>query len=66
MRHPGAASFENDRYGYTDNFRRFIVGLVEPGEVGEGLSVAQLAEASSVPLGTLKSWFAQPWSSDTC
>ena len=65
MRHPGAASVENGRYGYSDGFRRFIVGLVEPGEVGEGLSAAQLAEASSIPLGTLKSWFAQPRGSDT-
>lgn len=26
MRHPGAASVENYRYGYSDGFRRFIVG----------------------------------------
>lgn len=64
MRHPGAASVENYRYGYSDGFRRFIVGLVEPGEVGEGLSVAQIAEASSIPLGTLKGWFALPQNSD--
>jgi transposase InsO family protein len=57
IRHPGSAYFDQGRHHYLDDFRRFIVGLVEPGQPGEGLSVAQLAEASSIPLGTLKSWF---------
>lgn len=59
MRHPGSAYFDRDRYHYLDDFRRFIVGLVAPGQPGEGMTVAQLAEASSLPLGTLKSWFSQ-------
>jgi transposase InsO family protein len=60
LRHPGSAQVSQERFHYTDNFRRFIVGLVGPGQPGEGLSVAQLAEASSIPHGTLKSWFSQP------
>lgn len=60
MRHPGSAYFDQDRHHYLDDFRRFVVGLVEPGQPGQGLSVAQLAEASSIPLGTLKSWFGSP------
>ena len=60
MRHPGSAYLEQERYCYLDDFRRFIVGLVEPGQPGEGLSVAQLSDASQIPLGTLKSWFGQP------
>lgn len=59
MRHPGSAYLERERYCYLDDFRRFIVGLVEPGQPGSGLSVAQLADASQIPLGTLKNWFWQ-------
>ena len=60
--HPGSAYIERERHYYLDHFRRFIVGLVEAGQPGEGLSVAQLAQASGIPLGTLKSWFGQPTS----
>lgn len=60
MRHPGSAYLEGERYCYLDEFRRFIVGLLEPGQPGSGLSVAQLSDASQLPLGTLKSWFGQP------
>lgn len=60
MRHPGSAYLEHERYCYLDDFRRFIVGLVEPGQPGSGLSVAQLSDASQIPLGTLKNWFGQP------
>lgn len=60
MRHPGSAYLERERYCYLDHFRRFIVGLVEPGQPGGGLSVAELADASLIPLGTLKGWFGQP------
>ena len=60
MRHPGSAYLEGERYCYLDDFRRFIVGLVEPGQPGSGLSVAQLSDASRIPLGTLKGWFGQP------
>lgn len=59
MRHPGSAHFHQGRFHYLDDFRRFIVGLVGPGQPGEGLSVAQLADATSLPLGTLKSWFSK-------
>ena len=59
MRHPGSAYVERERYCYLDEFRRFIVGLLEPGQPGFGLSVAQLSDASQIPLGTLKSWFGQ-------
>ena len=59
MRHPGSAYVERERYCYLDEFGRFIVGLLEPGQPGFGLSVAQLSDASQIPLGTLKSWFGQ-------
>ncbi|MFN8614071.1 MAG: hypothetical protein U0931_41450 [Vulcanimicrobiota bacterium] len=52
MRHPGSAYVERERYCYLDEFRRFIVGLIEPGQPGFGLSVAQLSDASQIPLGT--------------
>ena len=59
MRHPGSAHFHRGRYHYLDDFRRFFVGLVGSGQPGEGLSIAELAEASNLPLGTLKSWFSK-------
>jgi transposase InsO family protein len=60
MCHPGSAYLEGERYCYLDDFRRFVVGLVEPGQPGSGLSVAQLSDASRIPLGTLKGWFGHP------
>ena len=62
--HPGSAYLEEERRHYLGSFRRFIVGLVEPGQPGEGLSVAQLSDASQIPLGTLKSWLGQPATSE--
>ncbi len=57
LQNPGSAHLCGERFCYSDKFRRFILALVEPGQPGEGLSMAQLAEASRVPLGTLKGWF---------
>lgn len=58
MNHPGAAQQSTERGRYSDAFRRFIVGLIEPGQPGEGMSVADLAEATCIPVGTLKDWFS--------
>ena len=41
---------------YPDAFRRFVVGLVEPGQMAEGLSEAVLADLVGIPLGTLHDW----------
>jgi len=57
---PGAAYSSQVRTHYLDSFRCFILGLMDPGQPGEGLSVAELAEASTIPLGTLKGWFQNP------
>lgn len=53
---PGAVSGEGKRRLYTDDFRRLVVGLRDPGQPGEGMSVAELAAVSRVPQGTLKDW----------
>jgi len=58
MRHPGSAYQSQEKCSYNDGFRRFVVGLVETGQPGEGLTVADLAEATCIPLGTLKDWFS--------
>jgi transposase InsO family protein len=41
---------------YTDAFRRFVVGLAEPGQLAEGVSEADLADLVGIPLGTLYNW----------
>jgi transposase InsO family protein len=61
--HAGAVSLRDDRTRYSDGFTAFVVGLVAPGALAEGLAVAQLADATGVPHGTLKSWMWLPSSS---
>jgi hypothetical protein len=58
--HPGAVSGNGPRTVYSDGFRRFVVQLVAPGQAAEGLSAADLAEVTGVPLGTLKNWLFPP------
>ena len=55
-RHPGARVRHGARSWYADDFRRFVVGLKSPGHAGHDLTVPELAEATGVPLGTLKGW----------
>lgn len=52
MSNPGSARLCNGRHEYADAFRQFIISLV-----GETLTVADLAKATQIPLGTLKEWF---------
>jgi len=59
LRHPGSVYYSQSRFQYTDDFRCFVVGLVEDGQPAAGLSVAELAEACEIPLGTLKDWFSK-------
>ena len=60
MRHPGACSAHQERCHYSDGFRCFIVGLVEPGQLAEGFSLDELSQACNVPRGTLKEWLSGP------
>lgn len=60
MEHPGAVAGRGSRRRYSDDFRRFVVGLAAPGAVAEALTVEQLAEAAGVPPGTLKEWLRIP------
>ncbi len=48
------------RTTYTDDFRRFVIELVGPGGVGEGVSTGELADLTGVSVGTLKGWLATP------
>ena len=54
--HPGAVQGPPESRTYSDEYRRFVVGLIEPGGPGEGLSTARLASLSVVPLATLEEW----------
>lgn len=56
LRHPGSASYTGSRRQYRDGFRHFVIGLVGPGQPAECLSIAELSEATQVPIGTLKEW----------
>ncbi len=53
---PGAACDRGQRRIYSDGFRRFVVGLAEPGGLGQELTTAELASLCGVPPGTLKDW----------
>jgi len=54
--HPGAAERSEQRATYSDSFRRFVLELRSPGQPGTDLTVEQFAEATGVPLGTIKDW----------
>ncbi len=56
MSHCGAACHTGLRQVYSVGYRRFVVGLREPGSPGEGMTVEELGVACGVPLGTLKDW----------
>lgn len=56
MDHPGAVYGVGKRRTYSDGFRRFIVGLRDPGQPGEGMSAHDLADVSGIPPGTMKDW----------
>ncbi len=59
MRNPGAAHLCGDRFYYTDGFRKFVLGLQGPGGLARELSLAELAEATQIPLGTLRGWLGR-------
>ena len=54
--HPGAVCENGSRCVYSDGWRRFVVGLLDAGQPGHGMSIADLAVATGVRLGTLKTW----------
>ena len=56
MTHPGSACQKGGRFKATGMFRRFILGLTAPGQPGEGMSAAELAYATGVPLEMLENW----------
>ena len=53
MSHPGCVNRGARRQQYSDDFRRFIVGLRA---THDALELEVFAEATNVPLGTLKDW----------
>ena len=54
--HPGAIVSHQKRQAYSDELRRMVVGLRNEGGSGHGLSLARFAQASGVPLETLRQW----------
>jgi hypothetical protein len=57
MAHPGCVDRGARRQQYSDDFRRFVVGLRA---THGALDLEVFAEASGVPLGTLKDWLRDP------
>lgn len=55
MEHPGCVYGGATRRGYSDRFRHFVLALHDE---HADVDVDQLAEATLVPLGTLKSWLS--------
>lgn len=60
VRHPGALLKREEGHLYTDDYRRFVVGLGGHGQPGEGLSHEELASVTCVPLETLREWLCNP------
>lgn len=55
MEHPGCVHGGAERRGYTDLFRHFVLALHDE---HAHVPIERLAEATLVPLGTLKSWLS--------
>jgi len=53
---PGCVADRGARRRYSDGFRQLVGGLLAPEQVGESLTTEQLAQATGVPLGTIKQW----------
>ena len=60
MNHAGAVYGNDERRAYSDGFRRFVIDLSAPGLPGASFTTADLAEATGVPLGTIKDWLKMP------
>ena len=58
--HPGAVTGRGERRTYADPFRCFVLDLAAPTGPAAALTVEQLADATGVPLGTLKDWRRMP------
>lgn len=54
--HPGCVAGRGMRRRYSDDFRCFILGLLQPGQPAQGCTIEQLSQAAGIPLGTLKLW----------
>lgn len=56
--HPGAHVTRRKRDGYSPSFRRFILRLRRRGAAGQTLPLPTFAEATGVPLDTLRDWLS--------
>ncbi|MGO9505783.1 MAG: hypothetical protein ACLPXZ_00005 [Mycobacterium sp.] len=53
LQHPGCATAREQRQGYSDDFRHFIVRLHDE---HPGLALEDFARRCAIPLGTIKPW----------
>jgi len=53
---PGCVYERGARRFYSDSYRQFVVGLRAPGQVGEGLTIDQLACVAGAPPSTIEQW----------
>jgi transposase InsO family protein len=61
VHHPGSICAKEDRNSYSEGYRRFIIKLAGPNGPAKDVPLVDLAYASQVPEGTLKSWlYPQP------
>lgn len=56
--HPGAHVARDARDGYSAGFRRFIMRLRQRGAAGQSLSLPTFAQATGVPIETLRDWLS--------
>lgn len=56
MSRPGALRKVDGSYICSDEYRDFVLSMMEPGGLGESLTVADMAEATHVPEELLQEW----------
>jgi len=59
MEHPGAAHLREDGLTYSDDFRRYVVGLTRPGGPAAKMTLAEFADASHLPQDLLQEWLSR-------
>jgi hypothetical protein len=55
--HPGSMLYSGKRLRYSDEFRNFVVELMQAEKAARDLTREEFAKASGIPVHTLNSWF---------
>ena len=56
--HPGAMVKTGERFRYSDDFRKFTLGLLAPDGLAGNMTVEEAAVATGIPYNTIISWIS--------